>query len=161
MPQRVAGGSGQIAPLGLALMVEPVGAARGAEVIAVGDRQRGNAGAAQGGGEPVADLTVVVDAVHDDCPGAASSGHEPGWHRAKLTGDLDRAEGQAASIAWIAGVDVAFEAGLEAGHEIAPHAAEATGDGLLAFADYRPRRRRGRPPRRARSGQGAGWARTW
>jgi hypothetical protein len=68
--ERVAGGAGEVAPLGQAHVVETVRAGRGAEVLAVGDQQRRQSGAVQRGRDPQAGLRSAVDPVHDDRPGA-------------------------------------------------------------------------------------------
>ena len=68
--ERVAGGGAEVAPLGQAHVVEAVGAGRGAEVLAIADQQRRQAGAVEGGGHPQARLRSAVDPVHDDRPGA-------------------------------------------------------------------------------------------
>lgn len=91
----------------------------------------------QEGGEAVADLTVVVDAVDDDRPGVAWSGNEPGGHRAELVGHLDGPEPQATGFERVARVDVAFEARLQAGYEVAAHLGEPARDRALVFLEDR------------------------
>ena len=85
----VADGRVQVAPLGLAEVVQAVRGAGGAEVAAVGEVEHGEAVAVQEVHDVHGVLAGGAQAVHGDDPGVADAGHEPGGQRAQFAGDVD------------------------------------------------------------------------
>ncbi len=86
MRQREAGRGLQVVPLRETHVVQPVGAGRGADVLAVGDQQRRQAGAVQRGRHVQVAFAVAAQPVHDDRPRARAAGDQPCRHRPQLVG---------------------------------------------------------------------------
>jgi hypothetical protein len=118
----------EVAPLGQPHVVEAVGAGRGTEVVAVGDQQRRQPGAVEGGCYPQTHLGVVVDAVDDDRPGVRATGNPPGRERTQFAGDRDRGGRQPPGLGRVAGVDPGVEPNLHPRRQVAIDGTQASSD---------------------------------
>ncbi len=135
VPGGVADGRGDVAPFCGAKVTLVIRAGRGADVVAVTDRQHREAERVQGGHHRESVSAASAQPVDQDHPGRPAARDVPGGHAAQRGGDADGGVRDSQRGKRIAGVRIGLDAGRLTRGQAAADVRQLPGDGARAGSE--------------------------